>query len=109
MPDFLWLALLPLATLAAAIGCWRALRNGLRRTPFLTAVAMFLLAYVGLVISNVPYLVPPTLDVWQAAADPKSQAFALVGTLILLPVVLGYTAFNYWIFRGRNRAGAGYH
>ena len=60
-------------------------------------------------ISNVPYLVPPVLDVWVAAADPKSQMFMLVGVLILLPIILGYTVFNYWVFRGKVRAGEGYH
>jgi len=57
----------------------------------------------------VPYLVPPVLDVWEAAADPKAQMFMLVGVLILLPIILGYTVFNYWVFRGKVRAGEGYH
>jgi len=57
----------------------------------------------------VPYLVPPTIDVWEAAADPKSLRFMLVGVLVLLPVILGYTVFNYWVFRGKVRAGEGYH
>jgi cytochrome d ubiquinol oxidase subunit II len=109
MPDFAWYALVPIATGIAAFACWRGLRSGRPLLPFLASVALFLLAYVGLVISNVPYLVPPVLDVWEAAADPKAQVFMLVGVLILLPIILGYTVFNYWVFRGKVRAGEGYH
>jgi len=109
MPDFAWYALVPMATGIAAFACWRGLRSGRPLLPFLASVALFLLAYVGLVISNVPYLVPPVLDVWEAAADPKAQMFMLVGVLILLPIILGYTVFNYWVFRGKVRAGEGYH
>ena len=109
LPDFAWYALVPIATGIAALACWRGLRSGRPLLPFLASVALFLLAYVGLVISNVPYLVPPVLDVWEAAADPKAQMFMLVGVLILLPIILGYTVFNYWVFRGKVRAGEGYH
>ncbi|MDH5286031.1 MAG: cytochrome d ubiquinol oxidase subunit II [Betaproteobacteria bacterium] len=109
MPRIMWLSLVPLATMVAAYLCWHGLRKGGPRMPFYASVALFLLAYVGLVISNVPYLVPPTIDVWEAAADPKSLRFMLVGVLVLLPVILGYTVFNYWVFRGKVRAGEGYH
>jgi cytochrome d ubiquinol oxidase subunit II len=61
------------------------------------------------VISNVPYLVPPSITVWEAAAVPESQIFTLVGVLIMLPIILGYTAFVYWTFRGKVREGEGYH
>jgi cytochrome d ubiquinol oxidase subunit II len=61
------------------------------------------------VISTFPYLVPPTLTIWDTAAHPSSQAFMLVGTLILMPFILGYTGYIYWVFRGRLREGEGYH
>ncbi len=77
--------------------------------PFLSAVALFLLGFIGLGISTVPYLVPPTLTFWDAAAVPSSQIFMLVGTLIMLPMILGYTVFVYWTFRGKVREGEGYH
>jgi cytochrome bd ubiquinol oxidase subunit II len=108
-PMPLYLAPLPLATAALLLVAWRSLNRGGEALPFLCAVGVFLLAYVGLVISNVPYLVPPTIDIWQAAAAPSSQMFLLLGTLILLPLILGYTAFLYWVFRGKVRADAGYH
>ncbi|HEY4748090.1 MAG TPA: cytochrome d ubiquinol oxidase subunit II, partial [Steroidobacteraceae bacterium] len=64
---------------------------------------------LGLAISWFPYLVPPTLTVWQTAAAPASQIFMLVGTLVLLPIILSYYGFVYWLFRGKVRAGEGYH
>jgi cytochrome d ubiquinol oxidase subunit II len=70
---------------------------------------MFLLGYLGIVISTFPYLVPPSLTVWQTAAVPASQIFMLVGTLFLLPLILTYTAFIYWVFRGKVKEGEGYH
>ena len=68
-----------------------------------------MLGYLGLVISSFPYLVPPSLTVWQTAAAPASQIFMLIGTVALLPIVLGYVVFIYWIFRGKVREGEGYH
>ena len=109
LPDFLWLAPVPLATLLLAVGCWTGLRRDRNVRPFACAVGIFLLAYLGLVLSNVPYLVPPTITVWDAAAAPASQKFMLVGVLVLLPIILGYTVFNYWVFRGKVRVGEGYH
>jgi cytochrome d ubiquinol oxidase subunit II len=109
LPDFLWLAPVPLATLLLVVGCWTGLRRGRSVQPFACAVGIFLLAYLGLVLSNVPYLVPPSITVWDAAASPASQKFMLVGVLVLLPLILGYTVFNYWVFRGKVRTGEGYH
>jgi cytochrome bd ubiquinol oxidase subunit II len=77
--------------------------------PFASAIALFLLGLAGLVISNVPYLVPDKITVWDAAAAPSSQLFMLTGTLLLLPIILGYTVLVYWTFRGKVRHGEGYH
>ncbi len=108
-PNLLLLAPVPLATLYAALQCWWGLIERSDAKPFFSAIVMFLLGFVGLVISNVPYLVPDTITVWQAAAAPSSQLFMLVGTLLLLPMILGYTAFVYWTFRGKVREDTGYH
>jgi cytochrome d ubiquinol oxidase subunit II len=109
-PNILLLSPIPLLTLIAAWHCWKEIEDiGADARPFIAAVALFLLGLLGLLISNVPYLVPESLTVWQAAAAPSSQMFMLVGTLILLPIVLGYTAFVYWTFRGKVRDGEGYH
>jgi cytochrome bd ubiquinol oxidase subunit II len=61
------------------------------------------------VISLWPYIVPPSLTLWDAAAAPKSQAFLMIGTMFLLPVILGYVAWSYWVFRGKVREPHGYH
>ncbi len=108
-PNILFLSPVPIATAATAWVCWRGLNEGREVAPFVCAVVLFLLGFVGLAISNVPYLVPPTLTIWDAAAVPQSQIFTLVGVLIMLPVILGYTVFVYWTFRGKVREGEGYH
>jgi cytochrome d ubiquinol oxidase subunit II len=108
-PNLLYLSPVPLLTAAAAFSCWHGLRTGRDVMPFLSAVALFLLGFVGLAISNVPYLVPPTLTFWDTAAVPASQIFMLIGVLIMLPLILGYTVFVYWTFRGKVREGEGYH
>ena len=66
-------------------------------------------AISGLLISNFPYLVPPSLTIWQTAAAPATQIFMLMGTLVMLPIILGYMIFVYWIFGGKLREGEGYH
>jgi cytochrome d ubiquinol oxidase subunit II len=104
---FLW----PVPLITAALGwyVWRGLRSAHDFAPFIGVVGLFVLAYFGLTISTFPYLVPPTLTIWETAAVPESQIFTLLGTVILLPIILGYFAFVFWTFRGKVRAGEGYH
>jgi len=109
LPNILWLWPVPLLAAVTALMIWRWLDAGRDVPPFLAAIVLFLLGYIGLVISSYPYIVPPSLTVWEAAASPASLMFMLVGTIVLLPLVLGYTAFVYWLFRGKVRAGEGYH
>jgi cytochrome d ubiquinol oxidase subunit II len=109
LPNILYLWPVPVVTALLAYGLWRALEKRHETTPFLAAVGLFLLGYLGLVISNFPYLVPPSLTVWQTAAAPSSQVFMLLGTLFLLPMILGYITFIFWIFRGKVREGESYH
>jgi cytochrome bd ubiquinol oxidase subunit II len=109
LPNFYFLWPVPVVTALTAFLLWRWLENGREAPPFLAAIALFLLGYLGLVISNFPYLVPPSLTVWDTAAAPASQIFMLLGTLLLLPIILGYTAFIYWLFRGKVREGESYH
>lgn len=109
-PNMVLAAPVPLLTAYAAWRCWQGIENiGNDAEAFLSAVTIFLLGFVGLLISNVPYLVPDAMTVWEAAAAPSSQLFMLVGTLVLLPIILGYTIFVYWTFRGKVREGEGYH
>ncbi len=108
-PNILYLSPVPLLAFIFAFLCWHGLRSGREAMPFLSAICLFLLGFLGLAISNLPYLVPPSLTIWEAAAVPESQIFTLVGVLIMLPIILGYTAFVYWTFRGKVREGEGYH
>jgi cytochrome d ubiquinol oxidase subunit II len=109
LPNFYFLWPVPLLTALMAYAAWRWIGHRRDVPPFLAAIALFLLGYLGLVISNFPYLVPPTLTVWDTAAAPASQIFMLIGTLVLLPIILGYSAFIYWLFRGKVREGESYH
>ena len=109
MPNLLYLAPVPIVTALVAFADWRWIEARHDVAPFLASIALFLLGYLGLVISTVPYIVPPTLTIRDAAAAPSSQLFMLIGTLILLPMILGYTALTYWLFRGKVREGAAYH
>lgn len=108
-PNIFFLWPVPLLTALAALLCWRSLDIGGHVKPFVCTIALFLLGFLGLVISRFPYLVPPKLTIWDLAAAPDSQVFSLVGTLILIPVIIGYTAYVYWLFRGKLREGEGYH
>jgi cytochrome d ubiquinol oxidase subunit II len=109
LPNFYVLWPVPVVTALVALALWRWLDKGRDVPPFLAAIALFLLGYLGLVISNFPYLVPPSLTVWDAAAAPASQMFMLAGTLVLLPMIIGYIVFVYWLFRGKVKEGESYH
>jgi cytochrome d ubiquinol oxidase subunit II len=106
----LWLWPVPLITFALFALLWRSLaRGGGDATPFLAALGIFAMGYLGLAISIFPMVVPYTFDLWQAAAAPNSHAFLMIGTLFMLPIILGYTVWSYWVFRGKVKAGSGYH
>jgi cytochrome d ubiquinol oxidase subunit II len=110
MPNLLWLSPLPLLTAAAFAGIARAVarlqagRSNADWLPFVLAVWVFVFAFAGLAYSLYPYLVIDRLTIWQAAAADKSLRFVLVGTLIVLPFVVGYTLLSYRVFWGKARA-----
>ena len=108
-PNMAFLAPLPLATFLAAIWEWRALGGSNQASPFIAAIMLFCLSYAGIAISLWPMIVPYHFTLWEAASSPRTQAFLLVGTLFLLPIILAYTGWSYWVFRGKVRADAGYH
>jgi cytochrome d ubiquinol oxidase subunit II len=109
LPNLLYLSPVPILTALVALAEWRWIRARREVAPFLATIALFLLGYLGLVISTFPYIVPPDLTIRDAAAAPSSQAVMLIGTIVLLPVILGYTAFAYWLFRGKVGESAAYH
>ena len=88
----------PLATAATLAALWIALKRRMRYAPFLLGVAIFLLCYTGLAVSLFPFIIPPSITLWQAAAAPESQLFMLYGAVPILPIILGYTAYSYYVF-----------
>jgi cytochrome d ubiquinol oxidase subunit II len=101
MPNIFYLLPIPAASLVLILLIWRDLRTRREVRPFLCSVGLFLTAYLGLGISLWPYAVPFAVTFRQAAAAAPSQSLLLVGTLVLLPIVLGYTAYCYHLFRGK--------
>ena len=108
-PQVLYTAPVPLLVAAAAILLFRGLARRQELTPFLAAQALFVLSYVGLAISFYPFIVPVSVTIWEAAAPDESLAFLLVGAAVLIPLILLYTAYSYWVFRGKVDAAGGYH
>lgn len=110
LPNFYFLSQVPLLTLLLAGSLWYTLkRNRHDRLPFVFSIALFMLAYSGLAISVWPYLVPWRMTLWEAASPESTQMFLLIGTLIILPFVIGYTVLGYRVFRGKVRSDEGYH
>jgi cytochrome d ubiquinol oxidase subunit II len=101
MPVFFYLLPMPLITIVLFVLIWRDLQGTIEYRPFLSSILVFLMGYIGLVVSLWPWLVPFSVTFRQAAAAGTSQSLLLVGTVILLPVVLAYTAFCYYVFRGK--------
>jgi cytochrome bd ubiquinol oxidase subunit II len=108
-PALLYTAPVPLLVAIAALILFRGLAGGRDVSPFLAAIALFVLSYIGLGISFYPYIVPPSLTIRSAAAPDSSLEFLLVGAVVLVPLILAYTAWSYWVFRGKIDASAGYH
>ncbi|HEY5642295.1 MAG TPA: cytochrome d ubiquinol oxidase subunit II [Woeseiaceae bacterium] len=113
-PEINWERLLPLTPvpLLVVIAFWKllqGLRNGRTYAPHLWACSLFVLGFVGLLISIFPYIVPYGLTIQEAAAAPNAQGLLLVGAAVMLPVIIGHTAYVYWVFRGKVSADAGYH
>jgi cytochrome d ubiquinol oxidase subunit II len=108
-PNIYFLSPVPIISAILAFVEWRALNGKREFLPFLAALGLFLMSYAGIAISLWPMIVPHRYTLWQAASAPSTQAFLMLGTLFLLPVILAYTAWSYWVFRGKVRADIGYH
>lgn len=105
-----WFLPVPILVLVCVAGIFRSVGREHEAMPFLLTLAICFLGYTGLVISIWPYIIPPSLTIWEASSSHSSQLFALVGTVIVLPVILVYNAMQYRVFRGKVREGdAGYH
>jgi cytochrome d ubiquinol oxidase subunit II len=99
---------MPLLVTAAAFLAWRAIKRGHDAAPFLWVLALFGLSMIGLAISIWPDVIPGRISIWDAASPPESQLFMLVGSAVLIPVILAYTAWSYYVFRGKV-SDEGYH
>ncbi|HST36790.1 MAG TPA: cytochrome d ubiquinol oxidase subunit II, partial [Allosphingosinicella sp.] len=100
-PGLLLTAVMPLAFGGAALTAWEGIRRGRDWLPFAASLAMFALTLAGLAVSIWPDVIPGRVTIWEAAAPATSLAFMLVGAALLLPVIIGYTAWSYWVFRGK--------
>mgnify|MGYP006273773189 FL=1 len=108
-PAILFSIGVPGLLLVAGLLLHRGLKMHDDHTPFLASLALFVVSFIGIGISFYPMMVPPALTIAEAAAPDSSLAFALVGTVILVPIILAYTAYAYWVFRGKVDPDAGYH
>jgi cytochrome d ubiquinol oxidase subunit II len=109
-PNIFLLSPLPLTTGLVALLLWRTLADGRSETrPLALAVGLFLMGYAGLAATLWPYVVPRVYTLWDAASAPDSQKLMAWAVTIILPVILAYTIYAYWIFRGKTARGGGYH
>jgi cytochrome d ubiquinol oxidase subunit II len=108
-PNLYWFSPVPFLVAMCMYWLLRSLREGGEIAPFLLTLALVFLGYSGLGISLWPNVIPPNTTIWMAASPPQSMGFALVGALLIIPVILMYTAFSYWVFRGKVGAEDGYH
>lgn len=109
MPNLIWFMPVPLLVLVTFYGLLKAVARNAHYTPFLLTLVLIFLGYSGLGISLWPNIIPPSISIWDAAAPPQSQGFMLVGTLFILPFILVYTFWSYYVFRGKVTHEDGYH
>lgn len=108
-PSAIVSVIMPILVLLVARGLFAGLNDHRDNSPFIYSLLFFVLCFVGIAISFFPYLVPPSLTLWDVAAPDESLRFALVGTVVLVPIILIYTAYAYWVFRGKVNPAEGYH
>ena len=108
-PQIAFVAPVPLLVAVAAYVLITGLRQRNERQPFFAALTLFVLCFFGLLISFFPYLVPTSVTIWAAAAPDASLEFLLAGAVVLIPLILSYTAYSYWVFRGKVDRAGGYH
>jgi cytochrome d ubiquinol oxidase subunit II len=108
-PNLIWFSPVPILVIVSTFMLIRAVRKRQHVAPFLYTLALVFLGYSGLGISLWPNIIPPNISIWDAASPPQSQGFTLVGALLIIPIILVYTFWSYYVFRGKVRHGEGYH
>ncbi|MGF9564993.1 cytochrome d ubiquinol oxidase subunit II [Neorhizobium sp. BT27B] len=109
LPNFFFFVPVPVLVVFASIALSKTLAGRSHAMPFVLTLALLFLGYSGLAISMWPNIVPPAISIWEAASPPQSLGFALVGALFIIPFILAYTTWSYYVFRGKVKAGEGYH
>ena len=109
LPNLVVFSPVPVLVLLATWALLRTLKRDSHAAPFVLALFLLFLGYTGLIISLWPHIIPPTISIWDAASPPESMGFTLVGALFTIPFILAYTAWSYYVFRGKVQAGEGYH
>ncbi|WP_083003764.1 cytochrome d ubiquinol oxidase subunit II [Halomonas sp. GT] len=99
----------PALALLSAFLVYRSVKRRDEGIPFIATIGIYVFTYIGLIVSKWPVIVPPDYTLWDAASAPESQLFLLIGVLFVIPIILTYTAWTYWVFRGKVRVGEGYH
>ncbi|MEA2120118.1 cytochrome d ubiquinol oxidase subunit II [Halovibrio sp. HP20-50] len=99
----------PFLAMVCAFTVYRSVQKRRESVPFLATIGIYVFTYLGLIVSKWPVIVPPNYTLWDAASAPESQLFLLVGVVCVIPIILAYTAWTYWVFRGKVRVGEGYH
>jgi cytochrome d ubiquinol oxidase subunit II len=105
LPQLYYFSPVPILVVVFTVLVLRACKRRQEFAPFIYTLALVLLAYTGFLISLWPNIIPPSVTIWQAAAPQSSQLFALIGALVLIPIILFYTALSYWVFRDKVRVG----
>ncbi|MFD1940602.1 cytochrome d ubiquinol oxidase subunit II [Paradevosia shaoguanensis] len=108
-PTAFFSAFVPMLLAVCAFALWQGLTTDKHLQPFLAALGLFVLSFIGIGISFYPYMVPGALTIEEAAAPDSSLMFLLVGASVLVPVILAYTGYAYWVFRGKIDPEEGYH
>ncbi|MGF6691098.1 cytochrome d ubiquinol oxidase subunit II [Metapseudomonas resinovorans] len=109
LPNLFWFMPVPILVLVCTWALLRAVANNAHHAPFLLTLVLIFLGYSGLGISLWPNVIPPSISIWEAASPPQSQGFILVGALFIIPFILMYTAWSYYVFRGKVTQEDGYH
>ncbi|WP_165462345.1 cytochrome d ubiquinol oxidase subunit II [Atlantibacter sp.] len=110
LPNLYWLLPVPLLVVALSVWLWRCVADSRSHTlAFVLTLGLIFLGFSGLGISVWPHIIPPHITIWQAAAPASSLSFMLVGALLIIPIILIYTFWSYYVFRGKVQHGEGYH
>lgn len=108
-PNIFWFMPVPILVVLVSWAMLKAMEQKAHYSPFLLTLALIFMGYSGLGISLWPHIIPPDISFWQASSPPQSQGFILVGALFIIPIILVYTFWSYYVFRGKVTPDQGYH